>query len=94
VPINIIIIIQHGMLKIRTRTDKPGDESFANEVVRMPMESVVFSVLPGCIDMFALSSKDGKGTDNEVYNSIATQGTKRHETNGLPSSADKALHYT
>ena len=64
--LEVLCSIQHGMLKIRARTDTRGEEGFANEVVRMPMESVVISVLPGCVSMFALSSKDGNGTD-EVY---------------------------
>ena len=64
--LEVLCSIQHGMLKIRARTDTRGEEGFANEVVRMPMESVVISVLPGCVSMFALSSKDGNGTE-EVY---------------------------
>jgi hypothetical protein len=77
--LEVLCSIQHRMLTFRVNenlsTTTPGDQGVANEVLRVPMESVVVSVRPEHYSMFALSSQDGDGAD-EVYCYARDQTTR------------------
>ncbi|MGB1607565.1 MAG: hypothetical protein ACPIOQ_83330, partial [Promethearchaeia archaeon] len=57
--------IHHGMLTISVEAT-PGDRAFTRVAVRLAVEEVAVSILPGHHRLFTLSSQLGDRTD-EVY---------------------------
>ena len=79
--------IHHGMLTISVEAT-PGDRAFTRVAVRLAVEEVAVSILPGHHCLFTLSSQLGDRTDEVYCCLLYTSPSPRDvEESRMPSSA-------